>query len=60
MNTQQRLAVATLVLSAVGCVIGVAVAAKTRKIIKSVDDSLKAQIKEIDDRIAAGLDGAQK
>lgn len=60
MNTQQKIAVATLVFSAVGCVVGAVIAVKTRKIAKSVDDSLKAQLKEIDDRAAAYREGANK
>lgn len=53
MNTEQKLAVATLVFAVVGCVVGSVTAYKTRQIAKRSQAELKSFIDATDARLAS-------
>lgn len=53
MNTEQKIAVGTLIFSVVGCVVGGVLAYKTRQVAKRSQAELKSFIDETDARIAS-------
>lgn len=53
MNTEQKIAVGTLIFSVVGCAIGGILAYKTRQTVKRSQAELKSFIAETDARIAS-------